>query len=283
MNFDISWFLTLPGILIIAGAVLLLISLILFIVSSKKGNKKKKEENVNVTEEVPSSPVAPTPEVAVATPTTTDVNSVQNTNNIESTPVQPEIKEEKVEPVQPATVTGTTPIVEQPTPVVESNVIPATDIDKVAETTPTAATTIAEPINTEKTLSQPEPTQVTPVTETQAVPTEAPKENHEIYGGAVPTVEIEKPEENHEIYGGANPLDKTQTIPTINSGTIYGEPVAKQPIEQPTQNVESVQAAPEIPQVDTNSVEQQSTIPSAQPEATIVDQKEDDKDVEVLL
>ena len=42
MNFDFSWFLTIPGMLITGGVLLLIIALIVLIVSGKKDKKEKK-------------------------------------------------------------------------------------------------------------------------------------------------------------------------------------------------------------------------------------------------
>ncbi|MGN0974070.1 MAG: hypothetical protein ACI4OT_04940 [Bacilli bacterium] len=257
-NFDMSWFLTLPGILIIAGVVLLLISLILFIVSSK-GKKNKKEKSATP-EEVPTPPVVPTEQPAQAInpqPQVEQPNEVVN-NVVEAAAPQPQVAvsetptvnpvennadvtpTEQVQPVeQPIAQPTVEPVVESPTPVAPEPVIPATDIDKIAEVP-------QEPV-------------------VETAPAEQPTE---IYGGATPSVEIPKEEEKHEIYGGANPLDKTQTIPTINQSAPYGEPAAPvvnepQPVEQPVQNTQpETQAQPQ--------------------EATIVEPKED-KDVEVLL
>lgn len=47
MNFDLSWFKTVPGLLITCGVVLLIIALIIFIVTSKNNKNAKKEAQDN--------------------------------------------------------------------------------------------------------------------------------------------------------------------------------------------------------------------------------------------
>ena len=44
INFDLNWFLTIPGMLITGGILLLLIALIIFIATSGSSKKNKKKE-----------------------------------------------------------------------------------------------------------------------------------------------------------------------------------------------------------------------------------------------
>lgn len=87
MNFDLSWFTTVPGLFITAGVLLLIVALIILIVTGKKSKKEKKakeaEQNVS------------------ATPTMTGpvpVNQGQNMNSVKQTtmtdvsqPAMPEV------------------------------------------------------------------------------------------------------------------------------------------------------------------------------------------------
>ena len=69
-NFDLSFFTSIPGMLITGGVLLLLIALVIFIATgSKKGKKNKKgeEQNVAVTTDKNTVVSTPTVEATVAT------------------------------------------------------------------------------------------------------------------------------------------------------------------------------------------------------------------------
>ena len=82
-------------------------------------------------------------------------------------------------------------------------------------------------------------TPVAPVETTPAIPSLATEPV--IYGGASPVVgEINvNPEPTHQIYGGADPLQNTQTIPTVE----VPQPVVSVP------TVEPVMTTPLVPPV----------------------------------
>ena len=70
-----------------------------------------------------------------------------------------------------------------------------------------------------------------------------------IYGGVSPTVEVsfDQPQ-SHQIYGGADPLENTQTIPTVQPQPVEVAPVVTEPVM--VQPVEAAPVAPEVlPQV----------------------------------
>ena len=81
-NFNLSFFTSIPGMLITGGVLLLLIALIIFIVTGNKDKKKKKDEVKN---EV-SAAVATTPSVDVAVSTEEAVNNLNQVSPTVETP-----------------------------------------------------------------------------------------------------------------------------------------------------------------------------------------------------
>lgn len=70
MNFDFSWFLTVPGMFITGGVLLLIVALIILIVTSKKSKKAKNIEGTDSTAVAQQSPtVAATPATVMQTDT----------------------------------------------------------------------------------------------------------------------------------------------------------------------------------------------------------------------
>ena len=45
MNFDMSWFTTVPGLMITGGVILLIVALVILIVTGKKSKKEKAKAN----------------------------------------------------------------------------------------------------------------------------------------------------------------------------------------------------------------------------------------------
>ena len=152
-NFDLSFFTSIPGMLITGGVLLLLIALIIFIATgSKKGSKKNKKDKNNVdpnategtidtnigdsgvvnTVDVPNTnevnptvvPSTPAVEPSVVAPQSTN----DNINVVSEEQVQPNVDNPTVSPVE-STVTAptndvVTPDVVQtpnPTPIVDTN------------------------------------------------------------------------------------------------------------------------------------------------------------------
>ena len=148
-NFDLSWFLTTPGMLTCLGCLLIIISIIIFI-SSLRGNKKDKSGNTNG-------------EVGGQIPEVQEGNQVQDANV--GLGIDPTIKQtventvsntqDVVQPVEvpPINVTNTQP------PVEPVNVAPPTPIE------PTPISVSGQPIDVAPV--QPEPIPVTPVAPTE--------------------------------------------------------------------------------------------------------------------
>ena len=231
MKFDLSWFTTIPGILITCGVVLLILALVIFIVTSKKNKKvdENKEEKKDAVE---------------ATATATTAAPIE----IDSTPLQ-DIGESDMAvpievPAEPVAVTD---------PIVGAAEIPVMDVTPtpVAEPTPTSVveptpTPVVEP--TPAPVVEPAPAPVvepTPAPVVEPATTPVAEEKPAIYGGVsqiIPNIDLSKKEE-HQIYGGADPLENTQTLTVTPSVT---EPVAK--VEEAPVTIPSVTPVSEEPQ-----------------------------------
>ena len=190
-NFDLSWFLTTPGMLTCLGCLLIIISIIIFI-SSLRGNRKNKSVNTNdeVGEQIPevqensqvqdaNSGLGIDPTINQTVETTVS-NTSASVEPVEVPPINvtntPPVEPVNVTPVTPVEATpisvapqpeqesiNITPIQPEPTPVMQTgmgeiNVTPVTP----AEPTPISITPQPEqePINI--TPIQPEPTPVMP-------------------------------------------------------------------------------------------------------------------------
>ncbi len=80
MNFDFSWFLTIPGMLITGGVLLLIIALIVLIVSGRKDKKKKKNDSMGESLQADSQNAGMTSNVEVPV-------NVDNTMGVQPVPV----------------------------------------------------------------------------------------------------------------------------------------------------------------------------------------------------
>ena len=225
MKFDLSWFKTIPGLLITFGVVLLIVALIIFIVTSSKNKKEKKEKEnnenkENVNSEVPQD-LSATP-VDISAPTV-DTLAAVTTDEAIPVPVEVGVSSEDAIPV-PVEVTPT-PVSVEPTPA------PIEVLSTPVEVTPVEVTPSVEPLPVVDTSAS---VQVAPVDMTvsatiptvqDVVPTvevdtpsvlPQPAAQPSIYGGVsqiIPNIEINQ--SNHQIYGGADPLENTQSINVV--------------------------------------------------------------------
>ncbi len=285
-NFDLSFFTSIPGMLITGGVLLLLIALVIFIATgSKKDKKGKKGETQNVEASVANNTVVATPTVdtSVATepvvmPTveTQPVTAVQpvdtvnvvnagnagnavsdnssiSTNTmdnsvptVENAPVDVIVKAE-----EPAVVQTETPQVEVPKPV-EPVITPMEEVQSNSNTNINAN----EPIN----VVPPTPVVSEPINSPNTEVAEAPTITIVDKEESTPQVEIPK-EEPKPIYGGASPV-----IPKIDVGEehrpIYG---GADPLENtgaiPTINSQEIPTVtPSIP-----TIEKEPTVESVEP------------------
>ena len=284
-NFDLSFFTTIPGMLITGGVLLLLIALIIFIATgSKKDKKKKKEENTESATTAVSTPEVNNEVSTVeATPSTSETPIVANveSTNPTVTPEPPVLQSEPVTIVDnnsPATQ-PTVDAIEQPAIAEEAPQVTSTPSVEMVEPTPQVSNTPTPVVNPEVAPDQP-PVMVTPTVnipdtaqETTSALDNAPvinvvsnekepevkqEEEKPIYGGVTPVIpKIDVGEEHRPIYGGASPLENTGAIPTINNldkQTITPniKTIDEQPkVEPVTVNVPQV----EVPTVETTQVE----------------------------
>ena len=232
---DLSWFGTIPGMLITGGILLLIIALIIFITTIGKKNKpvknKAEEKSIEgakemVNESSQPSPVAVDPN-AVPTaipntmPTTQPVaDGMPNVAFATPTPVEPEMAQpiQEAAPVQPEMA--------QPVPEV-------TPVE--SEMPQVVPNVVSEPIN--QTVS--------------------------IYGGVSPSVAKSDivDTEQHQIYGGANPLENTQSISINDINQAAASQIAAGTEPQIEQVVAPVQ--PEVTPVVN------PTVPSVEPQAQV--------------
>lgn len=289
-NFDLSFFTSIPGLLITGGVLLLLIALIIFVATgSKKGKKDKKEaestDNTNTT--VATTPtvdmnVATEPVASVVTPTN-EAPTVENapqivitTPEVQSEPVSvvengtPVANEQNIqnsnETIEPNTIPNevVSPQVEMPAQTIEPNTTNANDNISVninPVVMPSELNTVEQasvPNNTVAPSNQDdnEVVNTPPIT----IVNEEPKEDtvieppKPIYGGidpVIPKIEVEG-NEHRPIYGGANPLENTGAIPTINNNTVENSTIPTTPeVPNVEQNVETPKVEPEVVNVPT--------------------------------
>ena len=289
-NFDLSFFTSIPGMLITGGVLLLLIALIIFVATgSKKGKKDKKEaestDNTNTT--VATTPtvdmnVATEPVASAVTPTN-EAPTVENapqivvtTPEVQSEPVSvvengtPVVNKQNIqnsnETIEPNTIPNevVSPQVEMPAQTIEPNTTNANDnisVNTNPVVMPSEVNTVEQasvPNNTVAPSNQDdnEVVNTPPIT----IVNEEPKEDtvieppKPIYGGidpVIPKIEVEG-NEHRPIYGGANPLENTGAIPTINNNTVENSTIPTTPeVPNVEQNVETPKVEPEVVNVPT--------------------------------
>ena len=189
MKFDLSWFTTIPGILITCGVVLLIIALIIFIITSKKNKKEESKGEVAATQNVADQ---------IATPIEIDNTPLPSMTSSNDAAVPIGLPDEPV------------PVAE-PTPVV-APVEPATSIP-VAEPTPVVA-----PVE-EKPAIYGGVSEIIPNIDLNQ------KSDHQIYGGADP---LENTQTLSVVSPSAPAVEPTPvvTIPTVEEATSQqSEPV----------------------------------------------------------
>lgn len=289
-NFDLSFFTSIPGMLITGGVLLLLIALIIFIATgSKKDKKDKKAEaesigntnntvaetptvNANVATEpvepvttppLDTTTVADAPQIVVTTPEVPSepVNVVENNAPTVNEPNSQNLNQTVEANTIPNEVVN--PQVEMPTQTVEpvtTNVNDNTSVNTNPVVMPSEQSNIEQasvPNNTVE-LNNQESNEVVdapPIT----IANEEPKENQviepakPIYGGTdpvIPKIEVEG-NEHRPIYGGANPLENTGAIPTINTTTEKNNPTVTPEVPNVEPLVETPKVEPEVINIPT--------------------------------
>lgn len=276
-NFDLSFFTTIPGMLITGGVLLLLIALIIFIATGSKGKEKAIDKDIKNEPESVVSPTVPT-----------EPAPVQTTEPVVTNEVPPVVEPPKVAPVtvNENLINGT--VTEQaPTKVVEPKVeeVINTPADPVASSAPVTVVPL-EPIpDKEEVKPVEEPSLQTPAVEIQNVTPEVkttpaveppvteekkevPQEEAKpIYGGAspvIPTISVNN-EPHRQIYGGANPLENTQSVPIIN--TVVNEDnnkvekQAEQVVPAPVKEEVKIEE-PKAPELPKEPIKQEEVIES---------------------
>lgn len=304
-NFDLSFFTSIPGMLITGGVLLLLIALIIFIATGPKKEKKSKKEENNELQEAPtvSNEVA-TVEVSNVGDNTQNVAAPNNGFDSQVVPVPQEMNEAPINqnqvetPVEPTIVNPTVEPTIEPVKVnnesinqVEPQVIPVVNMEPVQNVAPIENASNVETFESNsnmdivnndkfndinKTVASAEP--ITIVNEEEKIEPQVATVQEEqpktIYGGAspvIPKIEVEG-EQHRPIYGGANPLENTQSIPRVN---VSSNPI---PVVTPTINEAPKMEEPKIePQVVNPTV---TEIPTPTP-TPVVENKEVKKGEEV--
>ena len=283
-NFDLSFFTSIPGMLITGGVLLLLIALIIFIATGSKKDKKDKKaeaesiDNTNntvaetptVNANVATEPVAPVttppldtttvadaPQIVVTTPEVPSepVNVVENNTPTVNEPNSQNLNQTVEANTIPNEVVN--PQVEMPTQTVEpvtTNVNDNTIVNTNPVVMPSEQSNIEQasvPNNTVELNNQEsnEVIDVPPITIVNEEPKEKPviEPAKPIYGGTdpvIPKIEVEG-NEHRPIYGGANPLENTGAIPTINTTAEKINPTVTPEVPNIEQHVKTQKVEPE--------------------------------------
>lgn len=296
---DMSFFTTVPGILIVCGVVLLIIALIIFMVSSSKSKKTKNVDGVmnssdstipsgisNTVEPVTVSPVTTgtgvdassiMPEVAtvadsvvsvdpVVAPVIPDMPVVSNVNDNDTIASV----ENNVVSLNSDSVSNFDSVI--PTVSTDNNVsvptVPSFDEIAPVEVPQSVPAIDVQPIDNVVPMDTVSTDQIAGVPTTNAngeyaMPeaTNLDKTQVSVYGGVSPIDSIGTVEEvKPVIYGGNDPLEATQNIPVVENHVPYGgTPI---PTVEPVQGVPEV--APVTPGSQPNPVEM-PPIPTVQP------------------
>ena len=243
-SFDLSFFTSIPGLLITGGVLLLLIALIIFIATgSKKGKKEDKKEDVTVVVEnkdVNEQDKEPFNAMPTVTPVSQpNTNALENntavtnpvvvetpkevnepvTNTVSETPSL--AKENTVSQVKPTfdVVNPTQPITENVSTVSSASpLVTEASVQPKNEGTETPVVSPNEPVSNEMDVSS--APVITIVDEDTKQNIEKPIEDSKpIYGGVssvIPKINVVG-EEHRPIYGGADPLENTGALPKVNN------------------------------------------------------------------
>lgn len=308
MNFDLSWFKTVPGLLITCGVVLLIIALIIFIVTSKNNKNAKKEaqdNNPKGEDTTPKDNVQPvsdgvSSETVAAVNTDAGANTSVETPMQNATPVTENVGIEALQNMQPTQSVNPTPIevetvssapVVEDTPAISSPVVNNPTVDAYQAMANNAAILndnyVQEPVapvsqSVEPIEVAPEVTPVmnsvtAPATPVAPTVSSVSNEQHAIYGGVsqiLPNdMSINTGSSNHQIYGGANPLENTQSLPIMGNTQpeMSTAPVSVAPEVAPVvPDIPSVNATPIIPNVSVTPVEENIVIPTPEVSTPVV-------------
>ena len=254
MNFDLSWFTTIPGLFITAGVILLIIALIILIITGKKSKKEKKAKEAKQEENstpMMTSPTNTNQDVAMQQPMTNTVAQsmpATNMNTISQTESPSAI------PMPNGNITnfgGVTaqpivqdPMMQQPMPEqsFQQPVIPEQMMQQ-----PMPEQSSQQPVMPEQMMQQPIPVQVQPASqafEPQPVAPQpfvsAPNEVQQ----AIPEQVVSQPmpEQSYTANPDTNQIPEvTPQTPTFQDNNVQNNviPETQQPINDFNQNVQT--------------------------------------------
>ena len=222
-----DFFTSIPGILVISGAVLLIISIILFFIGLKK-NKTGKTNNIDNTQIENDKN-----EIKEEIVSTIDIDKIADNmvNEIEAKKEEENKQENENEDNLPKENVSQEEVKE------ENKIENDIKEDNKQETNNETETVPLEPVidnsttDFDFTLPEEEPIVINEEAADSNVidiPTEIPTTEHQAYGGNEPVVDFKLPEEDHKtIYGGNDPLEKTQNIKPITD--IQSQPYGIEP------------------------------------------------------
>lgn len=243
MNFDFSWFLTIPGMLITGGVLLLIIALIVLIVSGKKDKKEKKMES-----ESESLPVNQSANMANVTDVPVSVDNSMSVQPIAT--IDPNNNMQGVSSVPDMTVNSSMPNMTVPTsmdsaPVVAGPSIMSNDV-AVSNMQPIPSNDVLTSNVSTVSPVMPFDNSVTPNVELQQAPI-----NNEVVVPSVPVTPTIDP--NLSVPNSApqvvpNVTDQNVSMPVISAvPSVENTTVA--PVSNPT-----IMPTPEVIQSSTDTV-----------------------------
>ena len=235
MNFDLSWFTTIPGLFITAGVILLIIALIILIITGKKSQKEKKAKEAKQEENsapMMTSPTNTNQDVAMQQPMTNTVAQpmpATNMNTISQTESPSAI------PMPNGNITNFGGVTAQP--IVQDPMMQQ----------PMPEQSFQQPVMPEQMMQQPIPNPVQPASQTfepQPVAPQpfvsAPNEVQQ----AIPEQVVSQPmpEQSYTANPDTNQIPEvTPQNPTFQDNNVQNNviPETQQPINDFNQNVQS--------------------------------------------
>lgn len=257
MKFDLSWFKTIPGLLITGGVVLLIIALIIFIVTSKnnkkdqKNTKEKNKENSSDSA-VSSEQVTGVSQSATDNSVATVSNSVESPNNNNSVV---EFSNEAVGTPELSSVEAQ-PVAMNPVDVA-NNVSAAQSLNPVVENVP-----LENNVSTDVEMVSSAPVVETPVVSPSVETISVSDVSSSNLGG-----EMQAPLNTDVLSNGSNTVLPVEQLTPSNDVTVQDLPSVVPATPSPVvENVEPLEVASTItPVLDVSTI---SNIPTV--EATVV-------------
>lgn len=226
MSFDVSWFITTPGLLVTAGLILVIIGAVMALFGGKTkdvatneevsvANETSKEEKTNISDTVTNETIA-----------------IPSVEKVEETVVVPTV-ENKVE--------ESTPIVSD---TAETVIASIPNNEAMIETENTIQPIAVEEVITQDELPTESMNESVEVLNNPVVENTPVNDQVSIYGGVSPQVAVNPIEEPRKAYGGADPLENTGALPRVEVPTVSESPIpsvadieVSQPVVEPVNDV----------------------------------------------